>query len=243
MYENIIIDHLMALGVWKYKRLVVHSNLAAFGIDSDILETLFNAFFKLDVEVLVVPSYTFSDEPYSLRSTPGSNVGIFSEFIRKQTGAIRSACPIHNHVAIGNVESDFWLNNESISMGKGSDFSVFEDKDFGILLLGTSIERGCTYLHHLEALWCVPYREILRLPRRVVDETTNEIRTVYVEYFARKGRSRSDFSRVRHLLLSCADYVEVPLRFGSSRIVSVKTLYEAVGGKLNSDLLFLKEIN
>jgi Aminoglycoside N3''-acetyltransferase len=127
-----------------------------------------------------------------------------------------------------------------MSLGIGSDFSILKDQDFSLLLLGTNYQNGCTYLHHMEAVWGVPYRTYVNSKKLVIDETTNGQKILNIKYFARNEKKmKSNFAIVETQKELSKVSKKIATKYGSSTIVSLKDLDEIIGQKIKYNPYFL----
>ncbi|MBF0166108.1 MAG: AAC(3) family N-acetyltransferase [Alphaproteobacteria bacterium] len=171
--ESDLVAHLHDLGVRHGDRIVVHSRLISFGNIRGGVATVYAAFQRVlgDSGTLAVPTYTAALDEASIfdpTSTPSQDTGVFSEFVRKQKGAVRSRCPMHSHAAVGPDAHLLSLPSGNFSIGPGSDFELLLNAKFSLVLLGCSFKEGATFIHHSEVAAKVPYRVPLDLPRLVL---------------------------------------------------------------------------
>ncbi|MEJ2754697.1 MAG: AAC(3) family N-acetyltransferase, partial [Gammaproteobacteria bacterium] len=188
--EANLIEHFQSLGIKVGMNVVVHSRLIALGRFRDAAARIYRTLrqFIGNEATLVVPTYTFNtsvDIPYDPLTIPSTNVGVFSEYVRQLPGAVRSLSPIHNHTAVGPLAGLMRKASPTISLGPGSDFEILRNHGFYLLLLGCRFNKGCTYLHHMEAMLEVPYRRWIELDRVLVHPDTQQKRLLKVRYFAR----------------------------------------------------------
>ena len=67
--------------------------------------------------------------------------------------------------------------------------------NFKLLLLGCDPIQGATYLHHLEALFQVPYRKWIKVDKKKI--FNKEIKSISVKYFAkRNNKKKSNFNLI-----------------------------------------------
>ena len=179
-------------------RVVFHSSLLGTGLRREDLPDFHNRVLSLlqTGGTLVVPAYTLGKQirPFDPCVTRSVGVGAYSEFVRKLSGSVRSASPLHSHAAIG-PEADLLSRATTVSFGANSDFELFEERDFWLILFNTSFTKGATVLHHVEAISNVPYRTNV-LVRRMVTERGN-LRQVELQYPARvHPEVTTDFDRI-----------------------------------------------
>ncbi|MBL26888.1 MAG: hypothetical protein CMM50_04965 [Rhodospirillaceae bacterium] len=225
-------QHLEALGIGRGARIAVHSRLTAFGEIEGGAAMIADVLVETVGEdgTVVVPTYVLgapADEIYDPTTTPSRKVGLLPEEIRQRPGARRSLCPIHNHAAIGAEAAVVERPDGRTSLGPGSDFEALHDAGFDLVLLGCRYQEGATYLHHLEVLAEVPYREWITLHRRIRRRDGREA-DMEVRYYAqRTGMPPSDFSGVGPLLAELGLDRRVRCPLGMSHAVSLDALHRA----------------
>jgi aminoglycoside 3-N-acetyltransferase len=154
---------LRQIGAHDCDVLFMHSGMN-FGLPAvsrqELLARLWEAVSSLGVKTLCVPTFTFSfpnNEIYDMEATQ-SRMGVFSEYIRKLPGALRSRDPLMSVAIIGEAkELVTTIGNESC--GKNSTFHKLSNRD-GVKFAFLGVRAGdCfTYMHHLEWQAKVPYR-------------------------------------------------------------------------------------
>lgn len=223
-----ISHHLDLLKIADGDRLAVHSRLLSFGIIEGGTATLANALRERigPSGTLIVPTYTFDSAlPYNPATRPGEATGALSEYVRKLPGAIRSLCPIHNHAGIGPDAGLLRQSDPECSLGPGSDFDLMHRHGFKLLLLGCDFNEGCTYLHHMEAVANLSYRQWLTLERIRIEPDATEVH-VHCRYF---GRARTDlvtdFEPVQRHLSQTGALTTIPCAMGHSHTCRIETLH------------------
>lgn len=236
-------NHFRELGLTKAQKLVIHSNLLAFGVvDSHLCSAIFENLFDHGVQALIVPTYTFTDDDgfiFDRMSSKSTNVGYFSEYVRTLPSAVRSSSPIHSHAYVGPELNTFWRSSEAFSFGEGSDFTQMLEDDFWLLMLGTNYAYGCTYIHHLETLNNVPYRKWISVTKKV-QRDSGKVEVIRVPYFARMDRSKkNNFAK----LDKCEDLNAVSMRaelpYGHSTLIRISDLHRIVSAKLQENPYYL----
>lgn len=109
---------------------------------------------------LVFPSFTFSyarGGGFDVRRSR-SETGILADWVRELDGAVRTPNPIFSFTAIGPRVQDFLDADHRDAYGAASVFAVLHRLDAGALMLGASWDY-LSYLHHVEQMHQVPYRE------------------------------------------------------------------------------------
>ena len=218
--------HLSALGIRRGVNIVCHSALYSFGRCEPriILDALLEIIG--DSGNLVFPSYTFGNkEFYDPTEAVPAEMGSLSGIAHLMEQSYRSLCPVHNHIAVGPIAHTICENNPNVSFGSGSDFEWFEKHNFDLLLLGCSFRQGATYLHHLEALAQVPYRKLVKSPKKI--KINGKVQTLDFNYFERRGAKKlENFDIVKDLLSENLKCVAAP--YGNSYKVSIKSIKEII---------------
>lgn len=227
-----------ALELSKLQSVVVHSNLLGISLPPPSPQELFD---EILAEMgtgasIAVPTYTLTnDRPFERTLTPSVGVGAFSEFVRTLPNTYRTNSVLHSHAVLGRESKYFSRLPSTVSFGDGSDFDIFAERDFFLVLLGVDFLKGATFLHHLEQKAAVPYRREIILRRRVVSD--GEIEEVHVPYFARTSPDiRTDFNRLIPLLENQAETFRT-LRIGlkASYVVSLRELESVVLKELTNN--------
>jgi aminoglycoside 3-N-acetyltransferase len=164
-------DKLREIGLCKGDIVLVHSSLGKIGpIEGIPLENrqmyaaaVFEAFANvLDIQksgTLVVPTFTHEyarhGVPFIYEESP-SEVGMFTEYVRKLPGALRSIHPINSFTAIGSKQREICEGVSISCYGYNSVFDRLYQHQGKMLFLGASM-RHMTLKHHLEQMVALPY--------------------------------------------------------------------------------------
>jgi len=98
-----------------------------------------------------------TDVPFDIENTPSHNMGALAEFIRLETGSVRSLHPFWSISGIGS-NTEILHNVSRHSYGVGSPWSRFLDLDVLQINLGVHPSKAVTLIHHVEVTSGVPYR-------------------------------------------------------------------------------------
>lgn len=158
-------DTLISLEAHKCRYLYIHSEMN-FGLPNpelskkELMHHILDVIKSLNVENLIVPTYTFSfcnHEDFDVQNSK-SSMGVFSEYFRKQPEAIRTKDPLMSISMIGKDLS--LINNDSTnSLGIGSTYDLLLQKgDTKFLFLGKPLSSCFTFTHYVEAVLQLPYR-------------------------------------------------------------------------------------
>jgi aminoglycoside 3-N-acetyltransferase len=164
----------------------VHSSLFPFGLIeggvSGICETLID--WVGHSGTILMPTFTFRKaDAWHEHNTP-SETGVLTEYFRKLPRVRRTIHPIHSVAAYGRQAEYLTSEIDSSSFGPKSVFAkMFELKATNISL-GTEFEGGATYLHYIEELAKVPYRDYVKLNQTVFNSMGDKSDENF-KYFAR----------------------------------------------------------
>jgi aminopeptidase-like protein/aminoglycoside N3'-acetyltransferase len=157
---------LRKVGLKKGDIVLSHSNVGFLGYpkeghsQQEVFQTVLDAFSEVlgAQGTLVVPAFSYSfcnGEAFDLENSP-SQAGAFSEFVRRDKRAMRSADPIFSVCAIGPKAKELTANLNKECFGKDSVWDRLMRLDAVVLNIG--IEVGSTFIHYVERRLNVPYR-------------------------------------------------------------------------------------
>ena len=109
---------------------------------------------------LAVPAFNFGfarGEPFDPLNTPSDGMGVFSEFVQGQPGALRTKHPMQSLAVLGDRATDICDRDTASAFDPGSSFERLLDLDFKVLLLGANVQ-AVSLVHYSEQRACVPYR-------------------------------------------------------------------------------------
>lgn len=109
---------------------------------------------------IAVPTFNFDfarSQAYDPLESPSQSMGVFSEFIRKHPGALRTLHPMQSLVFLGPLAADLASRNTPSAFDTGSAFEGMLDFGFKLLLLGADIQ-SVSMVHYCEQQAGVPYR-------------------------------------------------------------------------------------
>lgn len=145
---------------------------------------------------------------------------------------------MNSHSGFGPSASVLGKSDPLKPLGHRSDFDYFDKHNFTLLLIGTTFSSGCTFLHHVEALAQVPYREFVIIPRLIREN--GGVKKVELEYFGRVSPNIStDFDRIVPILRKYGVLTERRLFNGSFLfLVNLQILREVAIELLRADPTF-----
>ena len=98
--------------------------------------------------------------------------------------------------------------------------------NYKLLLLGCDPIQGATYLHHLEALYGVPYRKWIVIKKKKI--YNKKIKNISIKYFAKKtNKYKSNFNLVFDKLNSSKKILNIEkIKYGRSYLIKLKSLHD-----------------
>jgi aminopeptidase-like protein/aminoglycoside N3'-acetyltransferase len=137
---------------------------------------------------LIVPTFNYGfckGKPYIHEKTP-SQVGLFSEQIRKDPRALRSFHPIYSFSAIGKQSEEVLGSVGKSSFGKNSVFERLHKMGAKMVFFNVSM-AFCTFVHYIEQQLNAEYRYLKFFSGQVSkgDETWTDTFDFFVRYLNR----------------------------------------------------------
>jgi aminoglycoside 3-N-acetyltransferase len=167
---------------------------------------------------LVVPTATLNlcntEVVFDPAVTPSHNMGAFSEFVRRQPGALRSFHPFWSLAALGRGAAALVDGVSRHSFGVNSVWSRLVEADALALHVGVHPRQSASVTHHIELACGVPYRYTKEFMHPVArggavttepfyhfclyrdsDLVRDRNRRLFGNFEARDSVSRADFAR------------------------------------------------
>ena len=239
-----IVGAINKAGVSHGDTVFVHTDISVFGklriIDRKILLENWTKALKKSVGqsgTLILPtfSYSFCEGKTFDVDASTSLVGVLTEFFRKQNDVSRTLHPIFS-VAIWGDKKDKLLEIGKDAFDENSIFGKLRQEKGKILFLGAPF-HSCTFTHHLEQMYNVPYRYFKKFYGKIInrdiayqDECT---------YFVRKLDHYSDPSKLGDYLLDNRLMKKVKLGYGSIQMVEAEIFFQTGFRLLDEDIDFL----
>ncbi len=162
-----LVDALRRLGLRRGDILNVHSRLFTLGsIRGTPVQEIPAAYLKAFREVIgpegtvVVPTYTTTfgrfGTPFVLEESP-SEMGTFSEYVRKLPGARRTLHPIQSLTALGEQADELTQDHPLWNVGHDSVWDRMLRRGAKFLSLGLPPRKSMSCMHQAEYLACAPY--------------------------------------------------------------------------------------
>lgn len=208
--------HLMSLGAKPEPGLIVDSLLEQIGDSGTLLLPLFN--------------FDFPEEKYfSINDTP-SQMGVITEFARKNYLGVRTGHPIYSFYAIGaNAEEFSWIDNKS-GYGIDSPFARLRQLGGKIGIVDLDDQNSMTSYHHVEEMLSVDYRYYKDFSGEYVDSSSMKSERTYSLFVRDSSRGvTTDVNRMGEILWNEGLYkgFKVGIRNGL-RTIDAQELFDRV---------------
>lgn len=105
------------------------------------------------------------DVPFDTHTSP-STAGVLSEYVRCLPTAVRSQHPIVSVAGVGPNADSICGGSHTSGFGWGSPWGRMHRANIMFVCLGLGLAKGLSFLHHIEAMYGVPYQytKIYRTP-------------------------------------------------------------------------------
>lgn len=162
-----IVNAFQAVGLRAGDTVNVHSRLHAVGLiagaaTTDIPDRYLSALREVigAKGTVVVPTYTTKvgrfGTPFSLEDTP-SEMGAFSEHVRRAPGARRVLHPVVSLTALGALAAVLVDDHPRWNVGHDTIWQRMLERDSKIVTIGIEPRLSMSFMHQVEFLACVPY--------------------------------------------------------------------------------------
>jgi len=169
-----LVEALRRLGLRRGDLLNIHSRLFTLGSIRGVpVKEIPAAVLKAFQEVIgpegtvVVPTYTTAfgrfGAPFVLEESP-SEMGVFSEHVRKSPGSARTLHPIQSLAALGGRAAKLAADHPRWNVGHDTIWDRMLKGGGKMVSVGIPVSRSISFMHQVEHLACVPYQypKILR---------------------------------------------------------------------------------
>jgi aminoglycoside 3-N-acetyltransferase len=184
---------------------------------------------------IVVPTFTFSfcrGEVFDIQKSQSKN-GVFTEYIRKLTGSIRSHHGITSFSAIGKDAITMISTLDKTSYGPGSVPGNLRKGDCKVLQIGVPV---ISHTHYVERLVGVEYRYNKDF-NGTIRNGSNEFEETFSLYVRRRDRKvkKLGFKDTRVQFFSSEFCQEIQFAYGLHRFFRVEDFISFTIDKLNND--------
>ncbi len=247
-YEDII-EALRKIDIVTGDTVFLHTNIGFFGRleNAKTADALCEGFFDALQEVvgkegtIVVPTFSYSfchQEEYDPVNTP-TTCGMFSEYVRKQDGVIRSLDPNFSVAAWGRLAAYYTGDPSHESFGKGSFWERFLKEKGKIVCM--NMDCGSTFVHYVECCNQVDYRYNKAFNGILTDYQGNRKKDYFVHYVydLDKPEDGPFFPRLHEKYQECGLCREAALGKGIMRSMKSEEYFTFISDTLKKEPRFL----
>jgi aminoglycoside 3-N-acetyltransferase len=183
-------------------------------------------------------AYGRYSEPYDSKTSPSTG-GLLSEYVLSLPGAVRSQHPIVSVAGVGPMAQPICGGYHCSGFGWDSPWGRMHRDNIRFVCLGLGLSKGLSFLHHIEAMFGVPYQytkmyttPVYRDGREIAGPFTLSVR--YLDFGI-----QYDYLEYEKYMLSAGLAREQ--RFERGLLLQTTTASEAFAGGfdcLNSDRFF-----
>lgn len=185
-------EALVDIGLAKDDNVFIHTSLKTIGKYEDLKHPdLLNIIKKTIFDIIgengfiAVPTFNFNfakGDDFDVDNTPSDKMGVFSEFIRKNTSSKRTSHPMHSISILGKNSDHIASLEGNTEFSEGSAFDYLLKMKCKILFLGDSFTE--TFFHIAEEKTKVPYRFWKTFRGNLIKNSLKN--SIEIQYYARK---------------------------------------------------------
>ena len=181
-----LVSEFKRIGLTTGDVLLVHSSFKSFGGVEGGPQTVVDALVTVlgNEGTLIVPRFNFDfstyGTPWDIRSTP-SQMGIISEFVRKDPRSKKVFHPIYPFCIIGKHADELVKHRYKGGYSKDSIFHQLRVLDAKIIQID-KVYKGTTIIHHVEEMLKVDYKYYKDFTGYVIDENGKKYKDTFNLY-------------------------------------------------------------
>jgi aminoglycoside 3-N-acetyltransferase len=235
------------VGVGGQKVIILHADLRFLGsYETMVGETYLQDHLRALKELigdgtLVVPTASLSlcntDQAFDIDRTV-SETGSLSEFIRKQTKAVRSFHPFVSFTALGSEAGEICSEVSRHAFGPETPTARMLERDALCVSVGLHPEQAPQSVHHIEMAMGVPYRYTKEFVHPVTrnGQVKDEAFYMYVLYNQCEIKRAKNKKLMRHFRDTGHEIVEADLGKGKIYSYSLLDFYNSTVSLLKNDI-------
>ena len=246
-----IMQAIRQAGIKRGDLVMVHSRLFSIGVLRDVSDVseIPGVYLRAFQEVLgksgtlVVPTFTTSfgryGKPFVYEESP-SEMGVFSETVRRAPGSRRTLHPIQSLTALGALADALTRDHPRWNVGSDTIWDRMHHRGGKAVTVGIPFRQGLSFVHHMEFLACAPYvypkvlrGEVYRGGKRVAGDFFFPAR--YLQYDIVYDLSR----RVEPDLAATSAVTRVPLGEEWVQMVPLEVVFDVCLRGLKRDPYYL----
>lgn len=241
-----VLEALERVGVQPGDGLLVHSAIQFLGRPRGgiglYLQALSNALGLPQRGTLAVPAFNFGftrGQAFDPTSTPTEGMGVFPEYVRQQSQALRTHHPMQSLAIIGAHAAELAQIDTSSAFDPGSVFERLLELDFKLLLLGADIQAA-SIVHYSEQRARVPYRYWKTFQGQIVTTQPGKVPQALEQSYRMFVRdldldAHLDLHPIQHALQRQGRWSTTNLNYGAIALCRLKDFVRAADAILAAD--------
>ena len=182
------------------------------------------------------PSLCNTSTPFDRANSP-SEMGVLTEYVRKQPGSVRSTHPFISYTAIGNDAEKFTSDVSRHAYGPNTPEARLAEYDAIEISVGMPPNETCSLIHHVEMVMGVPYRYNKEFLHPVVKNGETVTEAFYMNVWYRDCDLDRDGNKKIFAKFSEDNEVkEVRLGRGSIYTYSLNAFYQSAVSLFTQDI-------
>lgn len=189
---------------------------------------------------LGVPTFTYAyarhKTPFVYEESP-SELDIFSEYVRKRPGAVRSLHPLFSFAAVGRHKHDLCEGPTRSAFGLHSPYDRLCRLKGKMLFYGCNVGTAMTFIHHVEHVVGVSYsyHKAFFTP---VFKGGREVEGPFTAYLRHLGPVEYHHKHVEPKLKAAGIVAEAPLGMGAVQAVDAGNVLDACASYIYEEPCF-----
>ena len=248
MTNDVLISKFKELGVKEDDVLLVHSSFNSLGNISndpnDVIDALLEILGKNGT--LIFPTFNFdfcNGVPFNVNETP-SQMGIITEFVRKNPNSIRTKDPVYSFAIMGKLRKELGNLVYESCYGKNSMFAQLRKHNGKILIIGLAYNDSMTFFHHIEEIEGCDYRYFKEFNGNIIDFDGTHKKTK-IKIFVRnlEKKVQTDVNKMGKILENDGLVNKIKIGNGDMKFLDANQVYTRTTEELKNNPHILCKFN
>ena len=245
---NELISKFKKLGIKDGDVILVHSSFNSLGTVSngpdDVIDALLHILGKNGT--LIVPTFNMdlcNGDSLNLND-PSSQMGIITEFVRKNPDSVRTKDPVYSFAIMGKLKEKLGNLTYNSCYGNDSMFAQLRKHDGKILIIGLAYNDSMTFFHHVEEMEGCDYRYFKEFNGNLIDFDGTEQKTK-IKIFVRnlEKKVETDVDKMGVILLNNGLVNKTKIAIADVKILDANQVYIRTAEELKNNPHILCKFN
>ena len=167
-----------------------------------------------------------------------SERGIFTNYVRSLSGAIRSLHPFQSFTALGPKAKDICQRNTRYGFGPNSPMARMLELKTRVLSIGLPPNETATVVHHAEQVMAVPYRYTKEFTHSIRHDGVTKQQLFYLFVNYREASPKKDRNRtlLKNFEKRCGPILQVPVGRGTVFSYDLRALFDSMIEDFSNDI-------